>query len=194
MKTKVFFAASSDVSQEKRERYKKIISLIKNQGFAVSQVVFRKKEFDLPSGEIDYPHIYDSVIDEINRSDLFIADISYPSSGVGYQIYHAFYQKKPIIALFTENEKSNPSMVIRGIKSKKFFALKYKNLEDLKNNLLPLLKKAKKQLRVRFHLVIDNKDYSFIETAANNLGISKTEYLKKLIRSAREKLLDERKK
>ncbi len=194
MKTKVFFAASSDVSQEKRERYKKIISLIKNQGFAVSQVVFRKKEFDLPSGEIDYPHIYDSVIDEINRSDLFIADISYPSSGVGYQVYHAFYQKKPIIALFTENEKSNPSMVIRGIKSKKFFALKYKNLEDLKNNLLPLLKKAKKQLRVRFHLVIDNKDYSFIETAANNLGISKTEYLKKLIRSAREKLLDERKK
>lgn len=194
MKTKIFFAASSDVAQEKKERYKKIISLLKNQGFAISQVVFRKKEFDLPSGKIDYSHIYESVIEEINRSDLFIADISYPSGGVGYQVYHAFYQKKPIIALFTENEKSNPSMVIRGIKSKKFFALKYRNLKDLKKNLLPLLKKAKKQLRVRFHLVIDNKDYSFIETAANNLGISKTEYLKKLIRSARKEFLDERKK
>ncbi|MBP8591242.1 hypothetical protein KBI33_02090 [Candidatus Shapirobacteria bacterium] len=191
-KTKVFFAASSDVSREKKQRYREIIYLLENQGFATSQVIFRKKDFDLPSGKIDYTHIYESVIEEINNSDLFIADISYPSGGVGYQVYHAFYQKKPIIVLFTENEKSNPSMIIRGIKSRKFFTLKYKNLEDLKKNLLPLIRKAKKQSKVRFQLVIDNKDYSFIETVANSLGISKTEYLKRLIRSAREKFLNER--
>jgi len=194
MKTKIFFAASSDVSQEKKQRYKEIISILKNQDFTVSQIVFRKKEFNLPSGKIDYAHIYNSVIQEINNSDLFIADISYPSGGVGYQVYHAFYQKKPIIILFTKNKQSNPSMVIRGIKSKKFFTLKYNDLEDLKKNLLPLVQKAKKELKVRFHLVIDNKEYSFIETAANNLGISKTEYLKKLISSARKKFLNERKK
>jgi len=187
MKTRIFFAASSDVSREKKERYKKIISILENQGFAVSQVLFRKKEFDLPSGKIDYAHIYDSVIQEINRSDIFIADISYPSGGVGYQVYHAFYQKKPIIVLYMESRKSNPSMVIRGIKSKKFFTLKYNGIEDLRKNLIPLLRRSKKQLKVRFHLVIDNKDSSFIETAANNLGISKTEYLKKLIEAARKK-------
>jgi hypothetical protein len=194
MKIKIFFAASSDVSEEKKQEYKTIISMVEDQGYDISQVIFRKKEFDLPSGKIDYGHIYDSVIREINLSDLLVADITYPSGGVGYQVYHAFYQKKPVIALFTENKKSNPSMVIRGIKSKKFFVLQYKNTDDLKKNLLPLLQKAKKQLKVRFHLVIDNNDYSFIETIANNLEISKTEYIKKLIRSAREKYINERKK
>lgn len=187
MKTRIFLAAPSDVSRQKKERYKKIISILENQGFAVSQLLFRKKEFDLLSGKIDYAHIYDSVIQEINRSDIFIADISYPSGGVGYQVYHAFYQKKPIIVLYTENGRSNPSMVIRGIESNRFFSLKYGDIKDLKKNLLPILRKAKKQLKVRFHLVIDNKDYSFIETAANNLGISKTEYLKDLIEAARKK-------
>lgn len=194
MKTRIFFAASSDVSQKKKQRYQEIISILEKWDFDVSQVVFRKREFNLPSGKIDYGHIYDSVIQEINSSDLFIADISHPSGGVGYQVYHAFYQKKPIIILFTENEQSNPSMVIRGVRSKRLLTLKYKDIKDLKKNLLPLIQKLKNQLKVRFHLVIDNKEYSFIETMANNLGISKTEYLKKLICSAREKYLDERKK
>lgn len=194
MKTKIFFTASSDVSEEKKVRYKKIISILKGWDFDVSQVIFRKKEFDLPSGEINYDYIYDSVIQEINSSDLFIADISYPSSGVGYQVYHAFYQKKPIIIIFTENEQSNPSMVIQGIKSKRLLTLKYRNINDLEKTLLPLVLKTKSQLKVRFHLVIDNKEYSFIETTAKNLGISKTEYFKILIRSASENDLNDRKK
>lgn len=194
MTTKIFFTASSDVSEEKKVRYQEIITMLKGWDFDVSQVIFRKKEFDLPSGGIDYGHIYDSVIQEINSSDLFIADISYPSSGVGYQVYHAFYQKKPIIIIFTENDQSNPSMVIRGIKSKRLLSLKYRNISDLKENLLPLLQKTKSQLKVRFHLVIDNKEHSFIETTAKNLGISKTEYLKKLIHSASENNSNDRNK
>lgn len=194
MKTKIFFTASSDVSRDKKQRYQKIISILEKWGFKVSQTVFCKKEFSLPSGGIDYGQIYESVIREINNSDLFIADISDPSGGVGYQVYHAFYQKKPIIVLFLENAQSNPSMVIRGIKSKRLVTLRYKNLEDLETKLLPLIQKAKNQLKVRFHLVIDNKEYSFIDTMANSLSISKTEYLKKLIRSAHKRDFDEREK
>lgn len=194
MKTRIFFTASSDVSRDKKQRYQEIISILEKWGFKVSQTIFCKKEFNLPSGSIDYGQIYESVIRGINNADLFIADISDPSGGVGYQIYHAFYQKKPIIVLFTENSQSNPSMVIRGIKAKRLFTLRYKSLEDLESNLLPLIQKAKNQLKVRFHLVINNKEYSFIETLANSLGISKTEYLKKLIRSARKRDFDERKK
>lgn len=188
MKTRVFYAASSDVTGEILENYKKTISLLKRQGLSVSQVLFRKKEFDLPSGDVDFKNLYESVIQEINRSDIFVADITYPSGGVGYQVYHAFYQKKPTVVLYSESINSNPSMIMRGIKSKKFLSLKYDKIEDLETSLPPLLDQAVRQLKVRFHLVLDNNDYTYIEKEARSLGVSKTEFLKSLISKARQKI------
>lgn len=184
MKIKVFFAASSDVDQPETKKYKQIISVLKKKDCYVDQIFLNKKKYDLPTGEIEFDKIYKNVIAKINNSDIFIADITYASGGIGYQIYHAFYQKKPIIIIYTENKRSNPSMVIRGIKSKKVKIIKYINLDDLEDNLIKTLNKTKRQLKTRFNLVMNNKNYVFVEKMAKNNNISKTQYINNLIRKA----------
>jgi len=191
MKIKVFFTASSDVSPKIKQKYKKIIALLEDCGLRVSNLIFSSKKFNRVSGKIDYLKIYKSMIMEINSSDILVAEISNPSVGLGYQISYAFYQRKPVIVLYSEDKNSNPSMVIRGIRSRMIFSLKYKSEKDLEKKLLPLIEKAKDLLRVRFNLVIENKEYSFIESEANRLKISKTEYIRRLIALAKKRGLNE---
>jgi nucleoside 2-deoxyribosyltransferase len=181
MKIKVFFSASSDVSEKQMREYKKIIRVLEGQDFEVLQVIFRKKEFEDDAKNIDFKHIYERVIKEINSADIFVAEISSPSGGVGYQVYHAFYQKKPMIILYTENKKTNPSMVIRGMESDKVFIHKYKNSSSLRNELPDFVSKAKQHLKVRFNLVISNREFSRLESESKKQGISITEYIRRLI-------------
>ena len=117
-----------------------------------------KISLDIPSG---FGDVYDHILKNIDLADILIADISEGSSGVGYQIYHAIYQKMPVILIYSDSKRSNPSVIIRGIKSKKVLLLKYSEFDDLKNNLPELVLKVISMTKVRFNLVMENKDYSF---------------------------------
>jgi len=186
---KAFFAASSDVSQPILNKYMSVLSIMEKSGLKVEQVFLQKKRYDLSNGEVKYDRIYTDVINTINKSDIFVADISYPSGGVGYQIYHAYYQKKPIIIIYTENKKTNPSMMIRGIKSKKIYILKYNDIDNLKEQLPVIINKACKQLKTRFNLVLSNYDYLFLEKTAKSYKISKTRFINNLIKVAKKQII-----
>lgn len=184
---KVYFSASNDVGYQRKIFYKKIISLLKTNGLTVEQSIVShpsKKNLILP---YEFNDVYNSVLKKIDNSDVLVADISDPSGGVGYQVYHAFYSKKPIIIIYSRDSLSNPSVIIRGIKSKKVNILEYSDFADLEKKLDDALRKALSLLKVRFHLVLNNKDYSFIENISNKNGISKTKYLNKLISDTRKK-------
>ncbi|PJE63276.1 hypothetical protein COU88_00420, partial [Candidatus Roizmanbacteria bacterium CG10_big_fil_rev_8_21_14_0_10_39_6] len=108
-----------DVDEVTKGHYKKIITLLKSLNLTVVESLFSdisKISLDIPSG---FGDVYDHILKNIDLADILIADISEGSSGVGYQIYHAIYQKMTVILIYSDSKRSNPSVIIRGIKSKK---------------------------------------------------------------------------
>jgi len=69
----------------------------------------------------------------VEKSDLIIAEVSYPSHGVGMELMHAIYLGKPIIAIAQEGKKV--SRMVQGVDYERFEFLWYKNLEDLEAKL-----------------------------------------------------------
>lgn len=175
---KIYFIASNDVPKGIKLKYKTIISFLENQGFTVLQTLFRSEDKLIPNL---FETVHKDVIETIRKSDIVIADISSPSGGVGYQIYHAFYQKKPLIIIYTENSSTNPSVIIRGIKSKRVFIYKYKGVDELQKVLLKSIKQAEKNLKIRFNLVINNKNYDYLEKESQRLKMSITSVINKII-------------
>jgi|WetSurMetagenome_2_1015567.scaffolds.fasta_scaffold33805_5 hypothetical protein len=181
----IFFSASSDVSIEIKNEYKGIMKILSDAGYLVSQSLFdgisNKKLID----ENDFNFVYDDVLKKIDEAEVLLADISYPSSGVGYQVYHAVFQRKPVVIIYKKDGKTNPSVIIRGIKSKKVTIIGYENCEDLKKSLLEAVEKASGKVKVRFNLVMKASDFSFIERESKKNGQTKTGYLLGLLKKAK---------
>ncbi|HSV95164.1 MAG TPA: hypothetical protein VLH94_04320, partial [Spirochaetia bacterium] len=138
----IFFSASSDVSDEVKNEYKKIIDSLIGAGYSVSQSIFNDITRRKLVNENDFVFVYDDVLKKIDNADILLADISFPSGGVGYQIYHAVFQRKPVVIIYKKDGKTNPSVIIRGIKSKKVAIIGYENNNDLEKVMLEAVAKA----------------------------------------------------
>lgn len=177
----IYFSAPSDVNDLTKKYYCQVIEFLTNLGYQVNQAIFSETTDKIIGKDLTYEDIYNQVFEKIDKSDIFIADISYPSGGVGYQIYHAYYQKKPVIIIYTENKKTNPSVVIRGIDSKKVQTFHYDSFTKLKKALPGLINKALKKIKVRFNLVLTNNELTFLNKQARLRHISTTKMLRKII-------------
>jgi len=180
----IFLSVSSDIPEKVKEKYRGIISFLEINGNLVTETFLRESSKKEEPGNI-HEIVYKEVLEKIDKFDILIADISFPSGGVGYQIYHALYQKKPVVIVYTNDKGANPSFIIRGVTSAHAFLIEYKDFDDLKPELLKKIEKAKKLLKVRFNLVINNADFAFLETESKKRDISKTAYLNRLIKRAR---------
>lgn len=65
----------------------------------------------------------------VESADIIIAEVSYPSHGVGMEVMHAVNLRKPILAIAQEGKKV--SRMIQGIDFEGFQFSWYKDLEDL---------------------------------------------------------------
>lgn len=75
----------------------------------------------------------------LESSDVVIAEVSYPSHGVGMELMHAIHTGKPIIALAKEGQKV--SRMVLGIDYEKFTFIWYRDLEELKPELTQAISK-----------------------------------------------------
>lgn len=186
---KIFFSASSDVDNLLKEQYVKVIDLLTSMKFTVNQCLFT----DISRKELvkveDFNDVYSEVLKSIDESDIFIADISNPSGGVGYQVYHALYQRKPVVIVYSNDKHVNPSVILRGIKSKNVQIFSYSTVDDLICKLPNVINKSIGSIKVRFNLVLNNTDYAFIESESKKAGTTKTKYLNKLIIDAKNNYL-----
>lgn len=117
-------AISGDISYQ--ASYKKIIELVKQNGFTPLYEPELKPNYILSDEEI-----YRRDINWINQSNAVIAEVSGPSLGVGFEIAYAlFVLKKPVLALYNENVPRLSAM-IKGCDSPLISIQKYKDELDL---------------------------------------------------------------
>ncbi|MEM7823489.1 MAG: nucleoside 2-deoxyribosyltransferase [Candidatus Aenigmatarchaeota archaeon] len=78
-------------------------------------------------------------INLIKKADIVLADVSYPSTGVGFEICFALLNNKRVICFSNIKKLKNVSIMITGNTLPNFTFFTYVNFIDLKNTIKEIL-------------------------------------------------------
>jgi nucleoside 2-deoxyribosyltransferase len=148
-KRKVYFVASLVAKEEFGETFKQIARIFRDLGYAVSDDVNKvtaNEARDYTDKEIR--EYYKSVQKRIKESDIFVAELSKPSSAVGYEIGFAVANDKPSLILRSDKLTSEPGAPLRGNPSKHLNIFKY-NKYNLRERIESFLKKAERGIFIK---------------------------------------------
>ena len=176
---KIYFVASIKGKSEYLNNYKSIIKTLEDLGLDVICEDVQTSTEELVSSLSDERRIkhYKNVLKWINSSELVIAEASYPSLGVGFEISLALEKGKPVIVLYKEEYAPH---FIKGIESERLLLIKY-NLRDLRETLKRAIEDAREQVDVRFNFFISPKIGVYLDWIAKHKKIPRAVYLRRLI-------------
>jgi hypothetical protein len=130
----------------------------------------------LSISEDKYRYVHDSAVRRaIFRADAVVIEASHSSFRLGFEAFFALSQQKPVLVL---SQFKNYNHLID---QPNLFGAKYTpfTLPDEIEKFLRHVRKNK--LRNRFNLFISDYQRKHIEEAAKHYGVSKSDYLRKLI-------------
>jgi nucleoside 2-deoxyribosyltransferase len=126
---KIYFAGPIHGGRDDKEIYFEIINHVKKFGQVLNEHVGDKKLTD--AGEnLPSEQIYERDMRWIKEADVFIAEASTPSVGVGYEIAVAESLGKKILCLFKQKEGGKKLSCMIG-ENKNLVVKKYTNLEEV---------------------------------------------------------------
>jgi len=111
---KIYFAGSIRGGRHDIEIYKQIIEHLKKYGKVLTEHV---GEDNLSkNGEINLTdkYIHDRDVDWINECDVFIAEVTTASLGVGYEIRTAIEMNKRILCIYRPEQTKRVSAMVTG--------------------------------------------------------------------------------
>ena len=111
---KIYFAGSIRGGRHDIEIYKQIIEHLKGYGKVLTEHV--GEDNISKNGEINLTdkYIHDRDVDWINECDVFIAEVTRPSLGVGYEVRTAIEMNKKILCIYRPEQTKRVSAMITG--------------------------------------------------------------------------------
>ena len=125
---KIYFSGSIRGGREKREDYEKIIEVLKQYGTVLTEHI-GSKEIEIIEKHQTDEDIYLQDIEYMKNSDLFVAEVSVPSIGVGYELGYADALNKKMVCLYDNNSEKPLSAMISG--NKNIEIMEYINIDEL---------------------------------------------------------------
>jgi len=124
---KIYFAGSIRGGRDDKEVYRKIVNHLKKHGEVLTEHIGSQDLSEL--GEKKSPQgVYQRDIAWIAEADFFIADVSTPSLGVGYEIAKAEEMGKKILCLYYNGRDERISAMVKG--NSNLTVKEYKNIEE----------------------------------------------------------------
>ena len=126
----------------------------------------------------DWREIYKENMAAIARADVFIAEATLKSFGIGYQIAISMRSRKPTLILRRDDVENDMAVGI----DEEHITFQTYNKETLEKIMVAFLEEndiATKDLR--FNFSIDRKIYNFLRWASFKTGDTKAEVVRKLI-------------
>jgi hypothetical protein len=128
---------------------------------------------------VDWAAIYNTNLENIAKADVIIAETSYNSFGVGYQIAMAVQQKKPILLLRGENAEADAyatGIVDSWVQREQYDK---ESLERIIKKFL--LENDISTKDMRFNFFIDRQIYNYLRWSSLKHGKTKAEVLRGLV-------------
>lgn len=174
---KVVFIASHTQKQDLGKFYSRTLKFLTDKGLDVSSgsLFDEKMEEEAAANREKW---YKQSIKEVQRADLVVVEISYPSSAnVGHELTYALEIGKPVIAIY---HKDREPIFLRGREDEKLLLFEYGE-NDLENVLEAGLEYATEVQDVRFNFFISPAIGRYLDWVSKNKRVPRAVYLRKLI-------------
>jgi len=140
---KIYFAGSIRGGRQDLDIYKELIDHLRSYGEVLTEHVGEDNISE--NGEINLTdkYIHDRDVNWIDECDVFIAEVTNPSLGVGYEVRVAIEKKKRILCIYRPKELKRVSAMIIGAPEVKI--LPYSTIDDAKKTIDDFVKDAKNE-------------------------------------------------
>ena len=175
----VYFTGSIAAKEQYLPKYQKIVDFLKSQGHKViAEHIFDATESDIRIKQRDERiKFHDQLEKWIHACDFMIAETSFPSISVGYEISLALRVGKPVLILYSEGD---PPSLLAHHKDEKLVCEKYttQNVQAIVSDFLHFVQ-SKSDLRFTFF--ITPRIATYLDQIAKQEKLPKSVYLRKLI-------------
>ena len=110
----IYFAGSIRGGRDNQGMYFEIISILKQYGNVFTEHIGSAELSPLGEQELEDTYIYERDMYWLRQADILVADVSIPSTGVGYEIGFAENLGKKILCLYREGSPQKISGMING--------------------------------------------------------------------------------
>ncbi|HEY5588814.1 MAG TPA: nucleoside 2-deoxyribosyltransferase, partial [Candidatus Paceibacterota bacterium] len=124
-----YFSGSIRGGREHDDFYAVIVKELGNFGEVLSEFVADKSLTSYGTLNMTEKEIYERDVSFVEEADIFIADVTVPSLGVGYEIAYAEKLNKDIYCLYNQIEGKRISAMIAGNPNCKIYS--YQNKEEI---------------------------------------------------------------
>lgn len=185
---KVYITSNINFEDEIDESVKEIVSSVESHGNGTSLNV-KNVEHDQKVDDKLLNDIYKKSLTAIKNSDFVIAEMSYPSASIGYEISFAISEKKPVLVLYNASKATDVKMEfsLLGNNSKYIRVRKYTDKEDIKSSIKYFVEDIKDIIDTKFILIIPAYIDKYLEWNVKHKGMSKAEVTRNAIEVVMEK-------
>jgi len=175
----IYFTASVSAKQKYFTEYTSIISYLEELHHSVtSKHITEITESQIQEESREEILQFQSKVEHwIKKCDFIIADTSFPSVSVGYEIALALRMAKPILVFYGEN---GPPSLLSYYKDEKLVTERYTN-ETYKDTIENFINFVKGKNELRFTFFITPTIAFFLNEVARQEKLPKAVYIRKLI-------------
>lgn len=175
----VYFTASVVGKKYHLENYLKIIGILKEKQFEViSDHIINSTESQIRLETPEDRYAFQKQLDNwINSCDFVVAETTFPSISVGYEISLALSRGKPVLILYSQG---SPPSLLAHYQDEKLVCEKYTSA-TLENTIKDFVAYVEGASDTRFTFFITTAIASYLEKVSRKEKIPKSVYLRKLI-------------
>ena len=111
---KIYFSGSITGGRGDSELYSQIIGRLKKYGSVLTDHIGDPNLTDGGEADLTDENVYLRDMAWVRQADVFIAEVSNPSLGVGYEIARAEQRRRPVLCLFRTGKMRRLSAMIAG--------------------------------------------------------------------------------
>ena len=176
---KIYFSASVVGKQKYYPNYLKIVAICKRLGYTISaDHILNASEEQIRLHTKETRLKFHSKLEKwITSADCMIAETSFPSISVGYEISMALQHGKPVLILYSVG---NPPSLLAYHRDEKIMCEKY-SFSTLSDIIEDFAHYVKSSADMRFTFFITPEIAHFLEKISKKQKIPKSVYLRKLI-------------
>lgn len=179
----VHFIASAARIDENIDSFRIVTKTIKEQGYSLTrdwiEGAYKNIQEGVEVDEKDWLSFVEEDFSAIAKADAVIADITFDSTAIGYQVATAVQQKKPTLLILREG-RDIPAFTWN-IPSEFLSKVNYSR-DNIAERIMPFLKDndiATKDMR--FNFFIDRKIYNYLRWSSLKTGKTKAAILRELV-------------
>ncbi|OGK14464.1 hypothetical protein A3A93_04385 [Candidatus Roizmanbacteria bacterium RIFCSPLOWO2_01_FULL_38_12] len=176
---KIYFTASIAAKQNYLDNYHRIVDHIKKRGHAViADHIFNNNEKQISLKTREERLAFHNKLEKwIFSCDGLVAETSFPSISVGYEISLALRVGKPVLVLYSVGQ---PPSLLAHHRDEKLLCEKYSN-NSLSQSLDDFLNFIQAKSDLRFTFFITPRIAAYLHEIARKNKLPKSVYLRKLI-------------